>query len=106
MLQNFTLHTHTNEFDGKNTVAEMVNAAYEHGMKTIGISNHFIVHPNIKQTNFYPHAVIGGYDGMYNDNFDTVTKKFKKHFSNRKKYDIVVRAHHTDIPEPDVRFYL
>ena len=37
MLQNFTLHTHTNEFDGKNTVAEMANAATEKNMKTIGI---------------------------------------------------------------------
>ena len=80
MLQNFTLHTHTNEFDGKNTVAEMVNAATEKGMRTIGISNHFIVHPNIKQTNFYPYSVIGGYDGMYNDNFDIATDKFKEHF--------------------------
>lgn len=80
MPQNFTLHTHTNEFDGKNTAAEMINAADEHGMKTIGISNHFIVHPDIKQTKFYPCAVTGGYDNMYNDKFDVATNKFKQHF--------------------------
>lgn len=81
MLQNFTLHTHTNEFDGKNTVTEMVNSAYRKGMKTIGISNHFIVHPDIKQTKFYPYAVNGGYANMYNDNFEVATNKFKEHFN-------------------------
>ena len=80
MLQYFTLHTHTNEFDGRNTPAEMVNAAYEKNMRTIGISNHFIVHPDIKQTEFYNCAVMGGYDRMYNENFDVAICKFYRHF--------------------------
>ena len=80
MLQRFTLHTHTNEFDGKNTVKDMVESARQKNMHTIGISNHFIVHPNIKQAKFYPYAVAGGYDSIYNDNFDIATEKFKRHF--------------------------
>ena len=42
MSQDFSLHMHTKLFDGKNTEQEMIDAAKRHGMKTIGISNHFI----------------------------------------------------------------
>ena len=49
MMQNYTLHTHTVGFDGRNAVMEMVNRARELGLKTIGISNHFIVHLHIKK---------------------------------------------------------
>ncbi len=94
MLQNFSLHTHTNQFDGKNSVNEMVAQAQKLGMTAIGISNHFIVHPDIKKTNFYPFAVQGGYQNIYHDKFSSVINEFEKNYEeiNRvaEKYDIRV----------------
>lgn len=48
-MQLFSYHTHTNifGFDGKNTAEEMIARAEEIGFKEIGISNHFIYHPNL-----------------------------------------------------------
>ena len=80
MVQDFTLHTHTNEFDGKNSAAEMIVAARDAGFKTIGISNHFIVHPTIKRTKMYGAAVAGGYASMYSSDFDETLEKFKPHY--------------------------
>ena len=65
MKQKYTLHTHTSGFDGKNTIAEMVACARDMGFNTVGISNHFIVHPNIKQSKMYPFSVHGGYSNIY-----------------------------------------
>lgn len=76
MKQNFTLHTHTLGCDGKNTPAEMVAHATKLGMKAIGISNHFIVHPRIKDSNFYSYAVRGGYNHIYSTSFEEVMARF------------------------------
>ncbi len=80
MIQDFTLHTHTNEFDGRNTAAEMIEAARASGFKTIGISNHFIVHPTIKQNPLYEAAVRGGYGQMYSSDFDEALSRFVPHY--------------------------
>jgi histidinol-phosphatase (PHP family) len=82
MQQTFTLHTHTTPFDGKNTAEQMIDAAQQHGMETIGISNHFIVHPDIIKTKFYPFAVSGGYNYMYNTNFNNTICKFQEHYNH------------------------
>lgn len=76
MKQSFTLHTHTLGCDGKNTPAEMVARATELGLSAIGISNHFIVHPRIRESNFYPHAVRGGYSRIYSSSFDEIMSRF------------------------------
>lgn len=83
--QKYTLHTHTVGFDGRNTVADMVERAKELGFTTIGISNHFIVHPNIKQSRMYPHSVRGGYNNIYSDSFDVVMQKFVPHYAEIEK---------------------
>ncbi len=49
-MQKFTYHCHTNGlgiFDGQNTASEMITKAEEIGFEEIGISNHFVFHPNI-----------------------------------------------------------
>lgn len=76
MRQDFTLHTHTLGCDGKNTPAQMIARATELGMTTIGISNHFIVHPRIQESNFYPHAVRCGYNHIYSTSFDEIMARF------------------------------
>lgn len=76
MPQCFTLHTHTLGCDGKNTIAEMVARATEIGMTAIGISNHFIVHPRIQESNFYPYSVRGGYNHIYCSSFSEILTRF------------------------------
>lgn len=84
-VQDFTLHTHTVNFDGRSTAAEMIAAARDAGFKTIGISNHFIVHPDIKQTKMFGAAVARGYDAMYNDSFDEALAKFQPHYEELRR---------------------
>lgn len=43
MIPYCNMHTHTVYCDGKSTVEEMVNAAINAGLKTIGFSGHFIL---------------------------------------------------------------
>lgn len=78
--QDFTLHTHTIGFDGKSTPEQMIERARDMGFKTIGISNHFIVHPDIKGTKMYDAAMARGYDTMYNASFDEALAKFRPHY--------------------------
>jgi len=52
-MQNFSYHTHTNFSDGHNTVEEMVQKGSELGLKEIGISDHLIVHKDIKISTGY-----------------------------------------------------
>jgi len=79
-IQDFSLHTHSAGFDGRNAPSEMVARACEIGMTSFGISNHFIVHPNITKSRFYPHAVSGGYSAIYSSSFDEAIAKFKPHY--------------------------
>lgn len=80
-MQNFTLHTHTIGFDGRNTIEEMAKVAQEKGFTSLGISNHFIVHPNIKQAQAYPYAAKLGYQNIYSSSFDEAVEKFEKHYA-------------------------
>ena len=80
-MQNYTLHTHTVGFDGKNTVLEMVRRAQQLNLKTIGISNHFIVHQNIKKSRAYKYAVRGGYSNMYADTFEEAQERFINNYN-------------------------
>lgn len=81
MTQKYTLHTHTIGFDGKNSVQDMVNRARELGFHTIGISNHFIVHENIRKSKMYGFAVQGGYANIYSSYFCDVMDKFIPHYN-------------------------
>lgn len=78
--QNYSLHTHTVGFDGTNTVSEMVNRARELNLKTIGISNHFIVYENIKKAKMYGYAVQYGYADIYSSYFCEAREKFLPHY--------------------------
>ena len=86
----YTLHTHTRGFDGRNTVEEMICTARARGFNTIGFSNHFIVHPYIKKSKMYEYAARGGYAAIYNDDINVAMAKFAAHYSEvrglREKY--------------------
>lgn len=83
--QNFSFHTHTKGFDGRNTVEEMVQSARAVGFEKLGISNHFIVHPHIKDSKMYVYALKGGYHNIYSADFDEAVEKFKRHYDEVDK---------------------
>ncbi len=83
-MQDFTLHTHSVGFDGHNTPAQMVARAAELGFRTIGISNHFIVHPRIKESQMYAAACTKGraWSDIYSSSFDEVMARFVPHYAD------------------------
>lgn len=85
LVQDYSLHTHTIGFDGVDTPMDMVSRAKELGFKSFGISNHFIVHPEITKSDFYPHAVSGEYASIYSSSFDEAIAKFKPHYKELKR---------------------
>lgn len=92
MIQNFTLHTHTVGFDGRNTVAQMVNAAHLAHFHTIGISNHFIVYPGIENTPMFNAARERGYSDMYASSFDIALSRFVPHYQEIRSTKSVVNT--------------
>ena len=50
----FSYHTHTDFSDGRNTPEEMLQQAADLGWEEIGISDHLIVHKNIRQSFSWP----------------------------------------------------
>ena len=79
-MMKYSLHTHTIGFDGRDTIQCMVDRAKELGYDVIGISNHFIVHPYIKNTKMYQYAERGGYSNIYSQDFDEVLSRFVPHY--------------------------
>lgn len=84
-MQKFTFHMHTVGFDGKNTVHQMLGRAQYMGFSTVGISNHFIVHPEVKKSHFYEHSVKSGYGRIYSESFDEIIPLFKSHYDEIEK---------------------
>lgn len=81
MKIDYTLHTHTVGFDGRNSAEDMVRAARARGFKTIGFSNHFIVHPDISKSPMYKYALRGGYANIYSDDAEYSIRRFGEHFA-------------------------
>lgn len=90
MKIDYTLHTHTVGFDGRNTVEDMVCVAQVRGFKVIGFSNHFIVHPDISKSPMYKYALRAGYANMYSNDAEYSIHRFGEHFAAvralREKY--------------------
>lgn len=84
-MQNCSLHTHTINFDGQNTIKQMIETAQQRGIKTLGISNHFIVHNNVKNSKMYKYAIMGGYEKIYSSSFEEVLGKFIPHYEELEK---------------------
>ena len=76
----YSLHTHSVGFDGRDSVDNMVKVARANGIKTLGFSNHFIVHPYIKKSPMYNYAKNLGYENIYSDNVDKTIEMFLKHY--------------------------
>ena len=70
---------HTNFSDGRNSLEEMVRCAKQIGFTELGISDHLIVHKNMKQDISWPLLKDVNSPHVYNDNFKSILEKFKRH---------------------------
>ncbi|MCM1324710.1 MAG: PHP domain-containing protein [Acetobacter sp.] len=72
-MQDFTLHTHNNElrFDGRASAFEMIAAAEAKVFKTIGVTNHLIMHKNLAQ--------FADLEPMFFSDFNKAEYAYKKH---------------------------
>ncbi len=79
-IQKFTYHAHTNFSDGKCTALEMVRRAKEIGFTEIGITDHLIVHKNMRQS---PSCAVNQYmmqeAHIYNVSFAEIIEPFQRH---------------------------
>ncbi|MCM1324711.1 MAG: PHP domain-containing protein [Acetobacter sp.] len=88
-MQDFTLHTHNNElrFDGRASAFEMIAAAEAKGFKTIGVTNHLVMHKNIHQ--------FAKDDPMFFSDFNKAEYAYKKHIeilqSLKDKFKIEIK---------------
>lgn len=79
-MQDFSYHTHTNFSDGKNSAEEMLKQAVKVGYKKIGISDHLIIHKNIKSLNSI-YDISNRYNKLLFDDFDMALKVVKNNIS-------------------------
>lgn len=96
MIQKFTYHCHTNFSDGKDSAEEMVDKAIDLGFSQLGISDHLIVHKNIKQSPSWPIMISRSNDHVYKKDFKSILPEYQKHceelrsLSLRKNFKIFV----------------
>ena len=91
----YSLHMHTVGFDGRDTVENMIVMARAIGIKTVGFSNHFIVHPYIKKSPMYVYAERLNYAQIYSDNINATIQKFSEHYAE-------VRAKRAKYPDMNI----
>ena len=78
-MQNFSYHTHTVFSDGVNTVDEMLAQAVNLGWSEIGISDHMIIHKNIKKVPYYEFLKAHNQTNIAYDDFDKALPVFNRH---------------------------
>jgi len=79
MMQNYSFHTHTNFSDGRNSIEEMLQQATALGWSKIGISDHLVVHKNIKQSPSWPLMSADRNQSIYRETFEDAAKAFAEH---------------------------
>lgn len=90
-MQKATYHTHTTFSDGKNTVYEMVERAATLGLEEIGISDHLIVHKNVKQLPSYEESK-NSVHTSFNEIVDLCNKHAEEIRHAAKKFGIKTRV--------------
>ena len=86
MIQDYTYHSHTNFSDGKNTLEEMVAQAKKIGFSHIGISDHLIIHKNIKQSPSWQMMEGRSDSHIYKNDFKKALPEFQKHCDEIRKF--------------------
>lgn len=84
-MQKFSYHTHTSFSDGVNSVDEMLARASSLGWSEIGVSDHMMVHKNIKKVSFYEFLKFHKQEKMAYDNFSEALPAFNRHAEEVRK---------------------
>lgn len=96
-MQKFSYHTHTSFSDGKCSLEQMLDKAVSLGWEEIGVSDHLIIHKNMKSSPVYEMIVKSNSFNaphVYRDSFDTSLDVFRRNSEYirgvAKKYPIKV----------------
>lgn len=85
-MQKFSYHTHTDFSDGSNTLKEMLDQAVKLGWEEIGISDHLIIHKNMKKSPSWQ-QLLGYTNGrIYRDDFKAAKEIFSRHAEEFRKF--------------------
>lgn len=84
-IQTFSYHNHTNFSDGLNTLEEMVAQAKKIGFTEMGVSDHMIIHKNVRQSPSYKFWASRKCENMFYSDFKSVLPKFQKHCEHIRK---------------------
>ena len=84
-IQTFSYHTHTNFSDGSCSLREMVRQAKKIGFTEMGVSDHLIVHKNMKKDDCWEYLKNMEISYVYNDDFKGVLDLFKRHCEEIRK---------------------
>ena len=79
VIQKFSYHCHTDFSDGHNTISEMLDQAEQLGWEEIGISDHLIVHKNVKQSLSWPRWEKAANRHVYYSDFKKAADDFCRH---------------------------
>lgn len=83
-IQAFSYHTHTTFSDGHNTVDEMLEQAVKLGWSEIGVSDHMIIHENIRSSCSWPHLA-KFFGRVYFDDFASVYEAASRNIERIRK---------------------
>ena len=78
-IQPYSYHNHTNFSDGTSSLEEMVTTVKKIGFTEMGISDHLIVHKNMKRDISWPFLRKIDAPHVYNDSFKDILESFKWH---------------------------
>jgi histidinol-phosphatase (PHP family) len=78
-MQKFSYHTHTVFSDGADTVDAMLAQAVKLGWAEIGVSDHMIIHKNIKQVPYYEFLKAHNQTNIAYDDFNEALPVFNRH---------------------------
>lgn len=84
-MQKFSYHTHTVFSDGKHSLDEMLQQAVRLGWEEIGISDHLIIHKNIKESPSYPELMQRDGSALYRDDFNKAREVLQRHAEEFRK---------------------
>lgn len=93
-MQKFSYHTHTVFSDGDNSLEEMLAQAVKLGWEAIGISDHMIIHKNIKKNWYFEKVCRQNHAHMIHDDFKEAETVFARNTEfirkTAKKYPLKV----------------
>ena len=84
-MQDFSYHTHTVFSDGADTIDAMLAQAVKLGWTEIGISDHMIIHKNIKKVPYYEFLKAHNQTNIAYDDFTKALPVFNRHTAEVRK---------------------